>query len=117
MNLKDVKSEEITPNIKMDKNYRNQILNYIAIKIPFGLIPGVFSMIYIYFFWDYLGLNQQLYNIGMIIYGIFNATNSPASSSRIWLLKNKTLKLMHSVGHPSTNITTRNQGRKSVNDD
>ncbi|WP_371805124.1 MFS transporter [Candidatus Lokiarchaeum ossiferum] len=68
---------DISEDIPRSKEYRKQILNYITIKIPFGLIPGVFSMIYIYFFWDYLGLNQTLYNIAMIIYALFNALNDP----------------------------------------
>ncbi len=34
-------------------------------------------MIYVYFFWDYLHMSQNLFNIGMIVYGIFNALNDP----------------------------------------
>ncbi len=68
-----------SPDLKAEsgKNYRMQKFYYLLIKIPFSLMPGVFGMIYVYFFWDYLQLGQTLFNIGMIIYGIFNALNDP----------------------------------------
>ncbi len=57
--------------------YRKQKFYYLIIKIPFSLIPGVFGLVYVYYFWDLLGMNQTLFNIGMIVYGIFNALNDP----------------------------------------
>ncbi|MHA1453957.1 MAG: MFS transporter, partial [Promethearchaeota archaeon] len=60
-----------------EKFYRKQKFYYLLIKIPFSLMPGVFGMIYVYFFWDHLNMSQSLFNIGMIVYGIFNALNDP----------------------------------------
>jgi GPH family glycoside/pentoside/hexuronide:cation symporter len=34
-------------------------------------------MVYIYFFWDYLGMEQAYFVVAMVIYGIFNALNDP----------------------------------------
>ncbi|TFH30624.1 MAG: hypothetical protein E4G98_01695, partial [Promethearchaeota archaeon] len=76
INEPTIQNESLQP-LKRSKFYRKQIWNYIIIKVPFSLIPGIFAMIYIYYFWDYLGLNQTLFNIGMIIYGLFNALNDP----------------------------------------
>ena len=69
--------EPLDLNAKSEKFYRKQKFYYLLIKIPFSLMPGVFGMIYVYFFWDYLEMSQYLFNIGMIVYGIFNALNDP----------------------------------------
>ncbi len=60
-----------------NKFYRNQKRYYLINKIPFTLMPGIFSLVYVYFFWDYLGMDQTFFIVGMIIYGIFNALNDP----------------------------------------
>ncbi|TFG20596.1 MAG: MFS transporter [Promethearchaeota archaeon] len=75
----DIAANGETPDLKTESgnNYRLQKFYYLIIKIPFTLMPGVFSMIYVYFFWDYLNMSQTLFNIGMIVYGIFNALNDP----------------------------------------
>ncbi len=57
--------------------YRKQKFYYLTHKIPFTLFPGIFGMVYVYFFWDYLGMEQAFFVVGMIIYGIFNALNDP----------------------------------------
>jgi len=67
----------ITKDENTNTFYRNQILFYLIIKIPFTLMPGIFNIVYIYFFWDYLGMKQFYFIIGMTIYGIFNALNDP----------------------------------------
>jgi len=60
-----------------DHFYRNQKFYYLIIKIPITLMPGIFVMIYVYFFWEYLGMNYTYFIIGMVIYGFFNAINDP----------------------------------------
>ncbi len=67
----------ITKDEDTNTFYRNQIFFYLIIKIPFTLMPGIFNIVYVYFFWDYLGMEQFYFIIGMIIYGIFNVLNDP----------------------------------------
>ncbi|TFF97259.1 MAG: hypothetical protein EU540_09040, partial [Promethearchaeota archaeon] len=64
-------------NENTDNFYRNQKFYYLIIKIPNTLMPGIFAMIYVYFFWEYLGMNYTYFIIGMVIYGFFNAINDP----------------------------------------
>lgn len=59
------------------RNYRLQQFYYLIIKVPFSIIPGIFGLVYIYFFWDYLGMDSTYFVIGMVIYGIANALNDP----------------------------------------
>ena len=40
-------------------------------------MQGIFLMIYVSFFWDYLAMDQTLFIVAMVIYGIFNALNDP----------------------------------------
>ena len=72
-------SDNGTESNNKDSNrfYRNQKFYYVIIKIPFTLMPGIFNLVYVYFFWDYLGMEQLTFVIGMVIYGIFNALNDP----------------------------------------
>jgi GPH family glycoside/pentoside/hexuronide:cation symporter len=69
---------EIAKNNK-DRNslYRKQQFYYLIIKIPFAFMQGIFGIVYVSFFWDILGMDQLLFVIGMIVYGIFNALNDP----------------------------------------
>ena len=67
----------ITNTEDSNKLYRKQKTNYLAIKAPLVLIPGVFNTIYVYFFFDILGMDYLFFIIGMVIYGIFNALNDP----------------------------------------
>ncbi|MFX0000172.1 MAG: MFS transporter [Candidatus Hodarchaeota archaeon] len=70
-------NEPMTNHKDADTFYRNQKIYYLINKVPFTLMPGIFNIVYVYFFWDYLGLEQFLFVIGMVIYGIFNALNDP----------------------------------------
>lgn len=63
-------------NKDTNNSYRKQKFYYLIIKVPFSFFT-VFGMVYVYFFWDILGLNSLLFIIGMVIYGIFNALNDP----------------------------------------
>ena len=67
----------ITNTEDSNKFYRKQKFYYLIIKAPFTLIPGIFLMVYIYYFWDSLGIDYTYFVIGMVIYGIFNALNDP----------------------------------------
>lgn len=70
-------NKAITNDEDAKVSYRKQNFYYLIIKIPFTLMPGIFNIAYVYFFWDYLGMNQLSFVIGMVIYGIFNALNDP----------------------------------------
>ncbi len=41
--------------------YRKQKSNYLAIKAPLVLIPGVFNTIYVYSFFDMLGMDYLFF--------------------------------------------------------
>jgi len=70
-------NETIINDEDPNRFYRKQKFYYLIIKAPFTLIPGIFNMIYVYFFWDILGMETLFFVIGMVIYGIFNALNDP----------------------------------------
>ena len=59
------------------RRYRIQQFYYLIIKVPFTLMPGIFSLVYVYFFWDHLAMDPTYFVIGMVIYGIVNALNDP----------------------------------------
>ena len=59
------------------ENYNKQKFYYVIIRIPFALMQGIFALIYVSFFWDFLGMNQTLFVFGMVVYGVFNALNDP----------------------------------------
>ena len=65
-----------TAKDKDTNSYRKQKFYYLLDKIPFSFF-SVFGFVYVYFFWDILGLDSFLFIIGMVIYGIFNALNDP----------------------------------------
>lgn len=67
----------ITNTEDSNKLYRKQKFYYLIIKAPFTLIPGIFLMVYMYYFWDSLGIEYTYFVIGMVIYGIVNALNDP----------------------------------------
>jgi GPH family glycoside/pentoside/hexuronide:cation symporter len=54
-----------------------QIFGYLSGWVPTTLLVGIFSLAYIKFFFDQLGMDPLLFIIGMIIYMIINMINDP----------------------------------------
>lgn len=70
-------NQMITNDEHSKRYYRIQKFYYLIIKVRFTLMPGIFGLIYVDFFWDDLGMKPHYFVIGMVIYGIFNALNDP----------------------------------------
>jgi len=58
---------------------RKEMLNYAVGYIPNTFMGGVFTLLYVNFFWNYLELNQTFFVIGQIIYATVNALNDPVT--------------------------------------
>ena len=81
--VKNIETNVTAMNEKAENNkirnstYHKQQFFYLIIKVPFAFMQGVFGMVYVNYFWNMLGMEQLLFVIGMIVYGIFNALNDP----------------------------------------
>jgi Na+/melibiose symporter-like transporter len=58
---------------------RKEMLNYAVGYIPNTFMAGVFTLLYVNFFWNYLELDQGFFVIGQIIYATINALNDPVT--------------------------------------
>ena len=56
---------------------KKEMITYALGYIPNTLMAGVFVLMYVNFFWNYLKLDQTLFIIGQIIYATVNALNDP----------------------------------------
>jgi len=54
-----------------------QIFGYLVGMIPMTLLLGIFSLAYIKFYYDRLGMNPLLFIVGMTIYMFINMLNDP----------------------------------------
>lgn len=66
-----------TNNDFVGKLPRKDVFVYSLGYIPNTFLAGVFMLMYVNFFWNYLGLIEPLFIIGMIIYATINALNDP----------------------------------------
>jgi GPH family glycoside/pentoside/hexuronide:cation symporter len=64
-----------THQIDIDKLAGKETFVYILGNIPQTILSGIFLLVYINFFWNYLKLQQTYFVIGQIIYMILNASN------------------------------------------
>ncbi len=56
---------------------RKDMLTYAMGNISNTLLAGVFMLMYVNYFWNFLGLNQTLFIVGQVIYATINAINDP----------------------------------------
>ncbi|MHA1489222.1 MAG: MFS transporter [Promethearchaeota archaeon] len=63
--------------MEKEKLPRKEIFTYALGSIPNTLLAGVFMLMYVNFFWNFLGLNLTLFIIGQVIYATINALNDP----------------------------------------
>jgi len=68
-------------SLEYGKLPRKDIFVYAVGNISNTLLAGIFLLMYVNFFWNYLGLNQTLFVIGQIIYAIINAFNDPITGN------------------------------------
>ena len=66
-----------TNNDFVGKLPRKDVFIYSLGYIPNTFLAGVFMLMYVNFFWNYLGLIDSLFIVGMIIYATINALNDP----------------------------------------
>jgi GPH family glycoside/pentoside/hexuronide:cation symporter len=64
-----------THEIDIDKLSGKQTFIYILGNIPQTILSGIFLLIYINYFWNYLKLQQTYFVIGQMIYMVLNASN------------------------------------------
>ena len=67
--------------MEYDKLPRKTVFIYSIGSISSTLLAGIFLLMYVNFFWNYLGLNQTWFIIGQIIYATVNALNDPITGN------------------------------------
>lgn len=65
----------------IEKLPRKQVFIYGIGASPSFMMAGIFTLMYINFFWNFLGLNQTLFIIGQVIYATINAINDPITGN------------------------------------
>ena len=64
----------------MENNTRNNTVGYLLGVSAWTIIGGIFMLTYVDFFYDDLGLEDGLFNLGLVIYAGVNAINDPILS-------------------------------------
>ncbi len=67
--------------MEYNKLPRKTMFIYAVGSIANTLLAGIFLLMYVNFFWNYLGLKQSLFVIGQIIYATVNAINDPITGN------------------------------------
>ncbi len=67
--------------MEYDKLPRKTVFIYSIGSISNTLLAGIFTLMYVNFFWNYLGLKQIWFVIGQVIYATVNALNDPITGN------------------------------------
>ncbi|MBD3194836.1 MAG: MFS transporter [Candidatus Lokiarchaeota archaeon] len=68
----DTKTLDMEDQFKLTRRERTI---YSLVNFPNIILSGIFSLTYVNFFWDDLGLQQILFTLGQVIYAIVNSVN------------------------------------------